>query len=379
MTLPSDAHNPAGTERPAFIPGVTLCGRFYEEAVRPILAEAFPELTYSAALIGSGSEVPGYDTARSTDHEWGPRLLLFVDEQAYADVAEPMHAALSLRLPREFAGYSTHFGEPDTEGVQVREALSAGPVAHKVEIHTLRQFFLDRLGVDPRSGLSLRDWLMLPQQKLLEVTAGRVYHDGLGELEDMRAQLAWYPRDLWLYLLAAQWQRIAQQEPFVGRAGEVGDEVGSRLVAATLVRDLMRLCFLMERRYAPYTKWFGTAFARLEVAPVLTPSLHGALGAGSWPERERHLCAAYEAVARMHNALGITEPLEDYVTFFHDRPFRVLHGGRFAAAIIDVIADDEVRGLVGRVGMIGAVDQITDNVDVLSNPARYVTMRALYA
>ena len=65
----------------------------------------------------------------------------------------------------------------------MREALSAGPVAHKVEIHTLRQFFLDRLGVDPRSGLSLRDWLMLPQQKLLEVTAGRVYHDGLGELE----------------------------------------------------------------------------------------------------------------------------------------------------------------------------------------------------
>ncbi|MBL8127923.1 MAG: hypothetical protein JNM64_09830, partial [Chloroflexia bacterium] len=100
MTLPSDAHNPAGTERPAFIPGVTLCGRFHEEAVRPILAEAFPALTYSAALIGSGSEVPGYDTARSTDHEWGPRLLLFVDEQAYADVAEPMHAALSLRLPR---------------------------------------------------------------------------------------------------------------------------------------------------------------------------------------------------------------------------------------------------------------------------------------
>ncbi|MDQ2654908.1 MAG: DUF4037 domain-containing protein, partial [Chloroflexota bacterium] len=348
-------------------------------AVRPILATAFPSLRYSAALIGYGSDVLGYDTVRSTDHEWGPRLLLFVAEQVYADVATHIREALSQRLPRVFHGYSTHFGAPDAEGVQVRAVREAGPVDHKVEVHTPRQFCLDRLGVDPRGGLSIPDWLSLPQQKLLEFTAGRVYHDGLGELGEIRAQLARYPHDAWLYLLAAQWQRISQQEPFVGRAGEVGDEIGSHLVAESLVRDLMRLCFLMARRYAPYTKWFGMAFSRLDAATALTPSLQGVLRAGTWQERERHLCAAYEAVARLHNALRITEPLAEHVSFFHGRPFRVIHGDRFASAISDVIADQEVRNLVQRVGLIGAIDQITDNVDVLSDPGRYVTFRALYA
>ena len=80
----------------------------------------------------------------------------------------------------------------------------------------------------------------------------------------------------------------------------------------------------------------------------------------------------------MHNALGITAPLAEHVSFFHDRPFRVIHGGRFAEAIIDVITDQEVRELIERVGLIGSVDQITDNVDVLSGPEQYLKFRALY-
>lgn len=378
MTLRNDLPDSGNTESPTFILGVRLCGLFYEEAVRPILETAFPLLTYSAALIGYGSDVLGYDTVRSTDHEWGPRLLLFVDDQAYAEVATTIQEELSQQLPRVFLGYSTHFGEPDAEGVQLREMHDAGPVAHKVEVHTPRQFCLDRLGVDPRDGLRVQDWLILPQQKLLEFTAGRVYYDGLGELGEIRTQLAFYPREVWLYLLAAQWQRISQQEPFVGRTAEVGDDLGSRLVAESLVRDLMRLCFLMARRYAPYPKWFGTAFSRLDAAPLLAPSLQGVLRADTWQERERHLCTAYEAVAHMHNALGITAPLAEHVSFFHNRPFRVIHGERFSTAIVDVIADAEVRDLVQRIGMIGSIDQITDNVDVLTNPAQYVKLRALY-
>jgi len=42
-------------------------------------------------------------------------------------------------------------------------------------------------------------------------------------------------------VLACQWRRISQEEPFVGRCDEVVDELGSAVVAARLVRDLMRL------------------------------------------------------------------------------------------------------------------------------------------
>jgi hypothetical protein len=58
----------------------------------------------------------------------------------------------------------------------------------------------------------------------------------------------------------------SQEEPFVARTGDVGDELGSQVIAGRLVRALMQLCFLMERRYAPYSKWFGTGFSRLSIA-----------------------------------------------------------------------------------------------------------------
>ena len=63
-----------------FIPGLQLSEIFYQEAVKPLLESDFPYVVYSAALIGSGSEVLGYDTAQSMDHHWGPKLQLFVKD-----------------------------------------------------------------------------------------------------------------------------------------------------------------------------------------------------------------------------------------------------------------------------------------------------------
>src|SRR5437667_257304 len=57
-----------------FIPGLELAGRFYDEAVRPILDRDFPGIAHSAALIGPGSEVLGFDTPMSRDHHWAPRV-----------------------------------------------------------------------------------------------------------------------------------------------------------------------------------------------------------------------------------------------------------------------------------------------------------------
>ncbi len=347
---------------PEFISGLRLSCHFYEEAVKPVLVSEFAGLVHSAALIGYGSEVLGCDTPRSTDHEWGPRLLLFLTEDDYELRGERITEVLSRKLPYEFMGYSTHFGEPDEEGVRLLVEKTSGPVDHKVEVHTVRRFFESQIGLNPYEGLELTDWLIIPEQKLLELTAGRVYHDGLGELEEVRARLAYYPKDVWLYLLCAQWRRIGELEAFVGRTGEVGDDLGSRLIAASLVRDLMKLCFLMERTYAPYSKWFGTAFAKLECSPDLGPIFEQVLSANSWKEREEHLSRAYEAAARMHNALGITPPLGTKVSPFHTRPYLVIHAERFAAAIDAAITDPQVRSIPVQAG---SVDQLTDNTNVL--------------
>src|SRR6266567_3385219 len=62
----------------AFLPGTMLAGRYYLEVVRPLLDGHAPGLEHSAALIGWGSDVLGFDSPRSTDHNWGPRCLIFL-------------------------------------------------------------------------------------------------------------------------------------------------------------------------------------------------------------------------------------------------------------------------------------------------------------
>lgn len=191
----------------------------------------------------------------------------------------------------------------------------------------------------------------------------------------MRHEFAAYPHDMWLYLLAAEWQRIGQEEPFVGRTGFLGDELGSAVIAARLVHDVMQLCFLMERQYAPYPKWFGSAFGQLNCASRLKPVLERVLRSTSWQEREQHLCSIYETVAAMHNDLRITEPVPTRVSQFHNRPFLVIKGKTIATAIWDAIQDPEVRALPYGVGKI---DQYVNSTDVLSHTERYRKLGVLY-
>jgi hypothetical protein len=231
------------------------------------------------------------------------------------------------------------------------------------------------LGFDPREAVRLQDWLLAPTQVLLSVTAGAVYHDGLGELEPIRQSLDWYPHDLWLYLIACQWTRIEQEEAFVGRCTEAGDELGARIVVARLVRDLMKLCFLLERRYAPYSKWLGAAFARLRCAAALAPVLERALAAPDPRTGEDRLAAACELVAAQHNDLAITELVEPTSRIFHGRPYRVLRAERFAEATRRAIRDEAVLALPAG---IGSIDLFVDSTDVLSRPKRARRLGSIY-
>jgi hypothetical protein len=207
------------------------------------------------------------------------------------------------------------------------------------------------------------------------VTAGEVYEDGLGELKPLRQRLKQYPVAIWLYLLAAQWSRIGQEEHFVGRTGDVGDELGSRLLASRLVHDLMQLCFLMEQTYAPYPKWFGTAFSKLSCAPRLSPILLQVLKAQDWRTREDFLCQAYEMVAAMHNDLGITEPVATNVRYFHNRPFRIIDAGRFVKSLKAQISDPAVKAITTD---IGSIDQFSHSTDLRSNPDLHKKLQSLY-
>jgi hypothetical protein len=328
---------------PPFMRGKELSGAFYRDAVRPLLRGR----PHAAALLGWGSDVLGYDTARSTDHGWGPRLLIFVDE------AEAVRRALGTELPETFRGWPVRYG------------WDAVPVDHHVTVTSLPSWLVEQLGVDATAGMTLTDWLVTPQQQLLGVVAGAVYADEPGELTQVRADLAWYPDQVWRWMLACQWRRLAQEEAFVQRASEVGDELGSAVIAGRLARDVMRLALLLERRYAPYGKWLGTAFARLDHADGLAGHLEDAVHATGLEHRERALSAAYVAIARRHNHTGLTDPVDASLRPYHSRPAPVLLADRYVDACLATVTDPALRELP----LIGAIDQFVDSADVLSVPS----------
>jgi hypothetical protein len=345
--------------------GSELARTYFEHVVRPVVAARWPQLPYAAARLGSGSDVLGLDDAMSTDHDWGLRLNLLVPDgrNAAAGAAGPggvpglaaeIDSHLSLQLPDSFAGHPTRF------------ATTWDPrVRHRVQVETARDIAVSRLGVDPTHDLTVGDWLSLTGQAVLEVTGGEVFVDDVGELDGIRRRLQWYPDDLWRHLVAVDWARLAQELPVVGRTGERGDEVGSRVVAGRLTGVAMHLAHLLERRWPPYTKWLATSFAELPRAGAARTAVLAAVSAGCWREREAGLVEALRLLNRVQADAGLPT-LADPVEPFWDRPYR---GVRDAAVTVltDGIGDPAVRALPRGVG---SVEQWSDNVDVLTDVGR---------
>lgn len=335
---------------PNFTPGRELARLLYVEHVSKIV----DGLQHAAALLGEGSEVLGFDTDRSTDHAWGPRLQLFVPADSVLEIT----SRLDTSLPDEVAGWPVRFYR-----------WQENTVTHHVEVWPLGEWLEKTLGYDPRDGMPRERWLATPQQSLLHVTAGPVFHDDMGELNAIRDQLVWYPDDVWLWIMSSAWQRVQDTEHLVGRTAELGDEVGNRLIVSKLIQILISICFLQERRYAPYLKWRARAFMQLEAADTLADGFEEALTAPTPGAREEAVAECLEAVARRHNRLGLTDYVDPQTGSFDVkinsavRPYRVLNANRFVRACSDAIDDEGLKEL----DAVGAIDQLLDANDLVSN------------
>ena len=174
---------------PEFISGITLSEAFYSEAAKPILETCFPRSPYSAGILGWSSEVLGYDDLTSTDHNWGPRFQLFLSREDYDVYSDPISDALSKQLPLEFRGYPTNFNVSIQGDQLAMKRVVSGPVSHKIDILTVEGYLERYLGLKAEGEISDADWLSFSEHKLLAVTRGKVFHDGLLSLEPMRKRL----------------------------------------------------------------------------------------------------------------------------------------------------------------------------------------------
>lgn len=343
-----------------FIPGLQLSQMYYEKIVKKILDNFFPKISYSAGLTDYGSDVLGFDTPISRDHQWWPRLSIFLSKKDYAKYGKKINEILSEQLPHEFHGYPTNFSGKVSDGIQRLQKSTSGKVNHLIRIHTVEKFFKEHLAWDSKKVISSQDRLLFPQQRLSILKKGKIFHDGL-KLQVIKNKFQYYPQDIWLYMMACEWDKIWSEEAFIWRCGDIKDEVGGRIIAARLIQSIMNLCFLMEKEYAPYSKWFGTAFSKLKCAKKFLPIFEKALKSVDWKEREKYLAQAYELLAKQHNALKITKPLRSKVTDYYGRPYMVIFWHEFAQKIAEKIKNPEIKKLK----LIGSIDQITYSNTIL--------------
>ncbi len=343
--------------------GRELSRRFYEEQVRPRIGPALGDIPHAAAMIGDGSDVLGFDDEVSPDHDFGPRVQVIVPPDVDS---VPLRAALET-LPTQYDGLPVFFTSISTFN---------GWAEGMPGVTTAGALFRARLGFDPADGITLADWLTTPTQLLATVTAGPVFYDPAGLLTDRRAAVRWYPDDVWRYVLAAGWLRMDQEQPFVGRTGGNGDGLGAAILTARLVRDHVKLAFLVERRWAPYGKWLGRAFSDLPIATTLAPMLSAALSVTNWRERQRQLCDAAAVLIEATNALGLADSVDCMPDRFFDRDIQVAPAGRLVFALTAAVTDVAIRRLIADLGgrsdqmprLPGTIDQAVDCVDVLTNP-----------
>ncbi len=323
---------------PRFMSGLKLAKAFFEQAVQPIISQEHPQLLYGASLLGPGSEVLGLDDLVSTDHHWGPRVQIFLSDADLLEYRAPLQNALTQKLPPSFLGYSTNWTAPDpaNSNNQFLVAGTPGHINHRVEITSVRNYLTTHLGI-PKLPSNDVEWIFLQEQKLLEFTAGEVFYDTQGDLTAAREKLCYYPDSIRALKLHAFWTMIAEELAFVGRAGEGGDDIGSRLEAARLARWLVQIAFVLERRYAPYPKWFGKVFARLRTSNLLLPTLKRVLQSDTWQDREAALCGLVGILLKEHVKQELIPPIPIEAVPYFSRAQHVVDLGPVLKALRDLI------------------------------------------
>lgn len=347
-----------------FIPGLKLNERYYTEIVGPLLKQYDPTLCYSAGLIGYGSDVLGYDNATSMDHNWGPRMQIFVGK-ADAGRIEGIKAYLRAHLPGEFLGFSVHFSPKGSDGTQHMTAHTGGEVNHLIEVYELEGYFDEFLHKDVTELTNL-DWLCIPEQKLVEVTSGRVFYDGLGRLNPMRELLRYYPREVRLVKLAAYWDCVNNEEAFAGRAVEFGDLLGLKLLAARMVNVMLKTCFVVRERYIPYSKWFAHGFEYLGLLGIKALAIE-VLTENEPAAIESKLAELYMAVLALQNASAGVPGVERVISGYYNRPYKVIKAGEIVNGLRDAIEDETLKHIdLTLVGLDNKLDSNDfTNADVL--------------
>jgi hypothetical protein len=304
----------------------------FQEVLQPALTRAFPEETEQAAfgLFGYGSEAYGMDDALSQDHHWGLRIDGLLPEPLLRARGEAMMRTAGEVLPARFRGYPLREGHLKGAGLA---------------LDSLEGFLSRTIGM-PRMPETLEEWLQVPEEEIMHLTNGEVWHDPRGGFTVVRqAFAAYYPEPVWRRRIA-HWCRYssgmgtyALQRALLRR-----DEFYAATAFGKAIRWGVQLAFLLDRRYFPYDKWLMAFFARLpRLHAPLRPLVDEAVRPSTSWERKLDLL---DAMADLLDATMVADGLIRSHPRFRRSPtsgYRLLE---HAYAELIQGLPDEIKGLV---------------------------------
>lgn len=257
---------------------VAVSRRFFQQIVLPLLNQEFPEVAQTAAfgVFGLGSEAYGRDDVLSRDHHWGLRIDALMPEPVYRDYADRLRSTLPLLLPPQFEGNSLREGH----------VAGAGLAPESVPAFLRRSIGLTH---PPTTDV---EWLGIPEEDIVHIINGEVWHDPDGEFTRIRAQFqGYYPDPVWKRRIAHWCRYYSGMGVYALRRAILRD---NELYAATAfgkaIRWGVQLAFLLDRTYFPYDKWLLAAFAGLpRLADPLGPVVAEAVRLSTSWERKLEL------------------------------------------------------------------------------------------
>jgi hypothetical protein len=278
-------------------------------------------------------------------------------------------------FPYGYKGYSVNFSAPDLDdnGVRCPKWITEGIVSPLIFIHTLDGYLSDYLGTADLDNLTELDWLSFSEHRLLALTSGKIFTDGL-EIQKTLDKLSFYPDAVKLYLIASNWSLIAEEQAYVRRCFDVGDVLGSIIVCGRIADRLMRLAFLYCVKYAPYSKWFGTAFSKLPINDKIKHSIFCAVTAQNIEERENHIVTAQKQMSDIHNQSGYTEPVDVRIESYFERNIKVIFADKITSAITKKLSGT----IFEHYPLIGTLSSVPNFTNIFDDPHCRSNIKMLY-
>ena len=245
------------------IKAMDLGRAFFKKIVRPAMEKVCPDLLAQSACgrFGLGSECLGYDDALSQDHHWGPRVDIMLPEHLFKQDAQQRMASIAKEFPETFMGFKLEAGHVGGAGLSP-EGMDS--------------FLMRTVGIT-KVPETHEEWLNIPEEEIIHIINGEVWHDGLGAFTQMRqAYQSYYPDDVWKRRIA-HWCRYCSGMGLyaVHRAVLRKNYPAAFISLGQTIKLTLELTFLLNRTYFPYYKWIYPAFQKLprlasEIDPLIS-------------------------------------------------------------------------------------------------------------